>query len=1157
MANLRSDIGRRYRQPAARRCRRAALGRGVRGLQAALLLAVPLLGAAVATGQQLPPGFTTQPVAPGAMAQQTPPSPAGTPLPSANAAIPPGGPAMMPPSANQAVPPGAVPAGTRDPATGQWVPAPPQPGAAPAAAQPELVVDVRIQGNKTLPLNKIMPHIRTRVGRPYDVDLLVEDVRRLDHTHLFVNVKTWTQQVAGGRIVIFDLLERPILREVKLQGCKEVHQRVLRKEGDVKVGDPADPFAIEEARRKMEEFYHSKGFTGARVTLLEGDKPDDRRAYFLINEGVKQKVWKTQFIGNTIADDGRLRTQISTKSPFLFLFGGEFDRKKADEDVEKLTAYYRGLGYFRARIGTPILEYNDKENWVTVTFVIDEGPRYLVRTTSVLGNKKYSTDELMAELKLKSNEYYNQAKVLIDQSTLKDKYGSVGYVFAVVDAEPRMDENTNQLDLVYSIKEGDPYRVGRINVQIKGEYPHTLITTVLNRLSLHPGDLIDIREIRASERRLKLSQLFEANAATGKVPKISFSPPGQENSDDEDSDKPDADKSKGGRKRGGFRSQSPDPPQERFAEITIDCGQYIGPRNLQEEPPAYQTSAPAVTQQPAAHTGGPVAAGESPAQTSGRIQVQPSPTAENDQLAQTAYELSMAALENRTQQQSRARLIPTQLYQPASGQLTPAAQYPPPAPNGTGTAPAASNPPPANYAPPPGPAPQGYAPPYAAQPAAPAAVAPMQPAAPTQAAPVQPAPAYGQDMWNRQAPGPDRPVMTPQGPAAPGPIFSESSPFRGGPPGGGTMETLPFTIQTEEAMTGRLQLGVGINSDAGLVGSLTLDEQNFDWTRWPSSWEDIRDGTAFRGAGQRFRIQAMPGIATIAGTQPAQQYSVTFQDPYMFDTQVSLGLMGFYYDRIYTEYTDQRLGGRIALGYQLTPDFSATVAYRGQSIRILNPIDPALSVFQGILNRNLASHGFALTLTENKRDSDFMPTEGYFVEANFEEVLGSFQYPHAELDARKYFTLFQRPDCSGRQVLTVAGRVGFTGDNTPIYDRYYIGGFSTLRGFQFRGASPSVIDSAGQTVMVGGDFEVLGSIEYNYPITADDMLRGVVFCDTGTVEPSVSSWTNAYRVAPGFGLRICVPAMGPAPIALDFAFPVAWQHGDRQEMFSFFMGINR
>ena len=69
-----------------------------------------------------------------------------------------------------------------------------------------MVVDVRIAGNKTLPLEKILPHIHTRKGRPFDLEQIQEDVRRLDHTHLFVDVKTYWQQVPGvGRIVIFDL----------------------------------------------------------------------------------------------------------------------------------------------------------------------------------------------------------------------------------------------------------------------------------------------------------------------------------------------------------------------------------------------------------------------------------------------------------------------------------------------------------------------------------------------------------------------------------------------------------------------------------------------------------------------------------------------------------------------------------------------------------------------------------------------------------------------------------------------------------------------------------------------------------------------------------------------------------------------------------------
>ena len=453
---------------------------------------------------------------------------------------------------------------------------------------------------------------------------------------------------------------------------------------------------------------------------------------------------------------------------------------------------------------------------------------------------------------------------------------------------------------------------------------------------------------------------------------------------------------------------------------------------------------------------------------------------------------------------------------------------------------------------------------YAGPPQAPAPVygqpnpnqpPPSQP--PTQPAPAQPAPAYGQQMWPNQ--GQQRPVNSPEGPYVPGPIFSEDSPFRGGPPDGGEpARLLDFGVISQEAMTGRVMVGVGINSEAGLVGSVVLDEQNFDWTRWPTSWEDIRDGTWLRGRGQRFRLEAAPSIATTPGTQPLQRYMVTFQDPYLFDSQVGLSLSGFYFNRVYTQYTDERLGGRIGLGYQFTPDLSGGIAYTGEKINISNPVDPLLPALAEVTGRDLAMHGFQVSLTQDKRDNAFLATEGHLIQASFEEVIGSYQYPKVEIDARKYFTLYQRPDGSGRQVLSLSAHAGLTGDSTPIYDRYYAGGFSSLRGFQFRGVSPTVYDPVnGITTAVGGDFEMLASAEYLFPITADDMLRGVVFCDSGTVEPTVSNWSNKYRVAPGFGLRIVVPAMGPAPIALDFAFPVSWQPGDTQEMFSFFVGFGR
>ena len=209
------------------------------------------------------------------------------------------------------------------------------------------------------------------------------------------------------------------------------------------------------------------------------------------------------------------------------------------------------------------------------------------------------------------------------------------------------------------------------------------------------------------------------------------------------------------------------------------------------------------------------------------------------------------------------------------------------------------------------------------QPTPPAGLAPQPPRRRRSRRRSSPPPAYGQQMWPTPA-VPQRPVDSPQGPYVPGPIFSENSPFRDGPPDGGEPPgRSPFNVTAEEAMTGRLMFGVGVNSDAGLVGSVVLDEQNFDWTRFPTSWEDIRNGTAWRGAGQRFRMRGR------ARHRKLQRYMVSFQEPYLFDTPVSLGLSGYYYNRIYTEYTEQRLGGRVGLGYQFTPDLSGSIAYRG------------------------------------------------------------------------------------------------------------------------------------------------------------------------------------------------------------------------------------
>ncbi len=108
--------------------------------------------------------------------------------------------------------------------------------------------------------------------------------------------------------------------------------------------------------------------------------------------------------------------------------------------------------------------------------------------------------------------------------------------------------------------------------------------------------------------------------------------------------------------------------------------------------------------------------------------------------------------------------------------------------------------------------------------------------------------------------------------------------FRGVPPKAGSprggceepdapdREAKDLRVDVEEQRTGSLMFGLGVNSDAGLVGSVVLNEKNFDILRPPTCLDDLLRGRAWRGAGQEFRMEAVPGTQR-------QRHSVSFRDP--------------------------------------------------------------------------------------------------------------------------------------------------------------------------------------------------------------------------------------------------------------------------------------
>jgi outer membrane protein insertion porin family len=402
------------------------------------------------------------------------------------------------------------------------------------------------------------------------------------------------------------------------------------------------------------------------------------------------------------------------------------------------------------------------------------------------------------------------------------------------------------------------------------------------------------------------------------------------------------------------------------------------------------------------------------------------------------------------------------------------------------------------------------------------------------------------------------PELGAQQPGVPGP--GPLSTFRTGSPNElfpGVQSTAPSGVATfpqnyadldiyvTESQTGRINVGGAYNSDNGLMGQFVIDERNFDITRFPRSFRDIVDGTAWRGAGQAFRLELMPG-------REVQRYSVSWTEPYFLDTPVSLSVSGYLFDRSYFDWDEQRLGGRVGLGYRLTPDLSLSAGLRMENVELTDPrvnTSPELNAALGNSDLFLAT----FSIVNDTRDHPFLPTEGSYISLAYTQGFGEYDFPRGDIELRRYGLLYQRPDGSGRHTLSAGTRLGFSGAQTPVFENYFAGGFSTMRGFDFRGASP--VENG---VRVGGEFQWLNTVEYMFPLTADDMIKGVLFCDYGTIEREIAlDWDN-FRIAPGFGFRVHMPAAGlGAPLAFDFAFPVQKADTDEEQVFSFYMGLIR
>lgn len=887
----------------------------------------------------------------------------------------------------------------------------------------EVLTDVQVEGNVTIPATAIAKYVKTRPGRPASRKEVQEDVRSLYGTRWFFSVEPIFRRTEAGPVLVFRVLERPVVRSVEFRGANEKKKKHLIAETGLKPGSPFDPAANREAARRIETWYHGKGHVFARCELISGGNKEDRDVIFEIVEGPEVKVTGVKFRGNEFVSGPVLKTKLQTEIAILWLIGGHYDPATIPNDVTRLKQYYHGLGFFDVRVEAKE-EFNDSKSRVTIIFEIDEGERYKVRKVEFAGNFVYRTEELARDLKLTPGRYFNERELAQDVERIKGMYGELGRIFARVEAVPRFLEEPGVADLVYSIDEDQPYVIGPINVRIEGPNAHTRRQELLNylvRYGVAPGELANPHNIERAKQAIRGSMIVERTP--GKDVQIVLRP--------EDVDP-------GVRTAGVFRGQDAPPaiePAARPARTSRTAGQTVQSAGARSAEESLQRAS-------------------APAEHSVERYVAPFDRLEDD--GESTYALVRPARDQRPNP-----MIPQFLR-----------------------------------------------------------------------------PVIRAQNYDRGQVDPGNPVfdVSPQGdPLAPGLREPPSQYIQ--PPA----IVYPEVI-VHEAQTGRFMIGAGINSDAGVVGSIVLEENNFDLFRPPLSISDITNGMAWRGGGQRFRLEAMPG-------NEVSRYLVSWTDPYFLDTDFSFGVSGFYFNRFYPDWDETRGGGNIRLGKQFTSALSGSVALRLESVDIDNPQVPTPPLLAEALGSSFLST-VRFALQHDTRDSAFLPGSGHFAEIAYEQAFGDFDYPRFEGEYRQYFTIYSRPDGQGRHILTAGGNLGWTGDSTPIFERFYAGGFQTFRGFAFRGVSP--VDMG---VQVGGQWLALGSVEYLFPVTADENLQLVAFTDFGTVENDVT--LEHFRLSVGGGIRLTVPAMGPAPMAFDFGVPVIKESYDDERLFSFFIGFLR
>jgi len=327
-----------------------------------------------------------------------------------------------------------------------------------------------------------------------------------------------------------------------------------------------------------------------------------------------------------------------------------------------------------------------------------------------------------------------------------------------------------------------------------------------------------------------------------------------------------------------------------------------------------------------------------------------------------------------------------------------------------------------------------------------------------------------------------------------------------------------MVVTVEEKRTGSVTFGAGFSSVDSLLGFVEINQGNFDLFNFPY----------FTGAGEKFRVRIQYGLER-------QDFEVSFKEPWFLEQRISLGYDLFYHNATYLSnyYNERNFGASVSLARAFGPFWSGSITYTLQDYELYNfasNSSPQLLREQGYRTDS----SITLGMNYDTRDSVLLSRRGMHADFSAEfaggPLLGQTNIYKFQADAQKYILLPY--DC----ILTIAGATGVanyygSSQEVPLFDRFFIGGSRSVRGFGNRDIGP--VDSNNEPL--GGDTMAYTNLELTFPII--DRVRGAIFNDMGFLDGRAFHYTDAWpelNMAAGVGLRLNLPI---GPLRLDYGIP--------------------